>query len=147
MKTNEVKLPDSHLGDTQTSSSCIFLFITSWATVHIHILDFVFCNVHQISCRGPCESVPCCRNIVSSIRPDLNMIHLNISRQVLGPLCSLFYCSKAFYITLFRCSLFYPVTLVIVSVLQFQEQLGQGCSPEESDTFQIQGQCDEVSKC
>lgn len=32
----------------------------------------------------------------------------------------------------------------IVSVLQFQEQLGQGCSPEESDTFQTQGQCDKV---
>lgn len=29
--------------------------------------------------------------------------------------------------------------LIIVSVLQFQEQLGQGCSPEESDTFQAQG--------
>lgn len=25
--------------------------------------------------------------------------------------------------------------------LQFQEQLGQGCSPEESDTFQAQGWC------
>ena len=38
------------------------------------------------------------------------------------------------------------VTLIIVSVFQFQEQLGQGCSPEESDTFQTQGQCDKVSK-
>lgn len=31
-------------------------------------------------------------------------------------------------------------------MLQFQEQLGQGCSPEESDTFEAQGQCHEVSK-
>lgn len=31
-------------------------------------------------------------------------------------------------------------------MLQFQEQLGQGCSPEESDTFQAQGQRHEVSK-
>ncbi|XP_067372251.1 uncharacterized protein si:ch211-218d20.15 isoform X2 [Channa argus] len=36
-----------------------------------------------------------------------------------------------------------------VSVLQFQEQLGQGCSPEESDTFQAQGSeiLDQMLQC
>ena len=32
----------------------------------------------------------------------------------------------------------------VISVFQFQEQLGQGCSPEESDTFQAQGINDKV---
>lgn len=35
----------------------------------------------------------------------------------------------------------------MVPMSQFQEQLGQGCSPEESDTFQAQGQCEKLSKC
>lgn len=37
--------------------------------------------------------------------------------------------------------------VIWVSMFQFQEQLGQGCSPEESDTFQAQGWCETTSKC
>lgn len=52
---------------------------------------------------------------------------------------------QLFKLALHRCSSSCPVALFIVCVLQFQEQLGQGCSPEESDTFQAQGQCDSIS--
>lgn len=43
-------------------------------------------------------------------------------------------------------SLPFSCDMIWVSMFQFQEQLGQGCSPEESDTFQAQGWC-EPSKC
>ncbi|KAF3694624.1 hypothetical protein EXN66_Car010300 [Channa argus] len=50
---------------------------------------------------------------------------------------------------LIRAQMQQPVTLFTVSVLQFQEQLGQGCSPEESDTFQAQGSeiLDQMLQC
>lgn len=58
-------------------------------------------------------------------------------KPVSSPLC---FCPSAsfFHFSISR----HPSPFIlpfIASMLQFQEQLGQGCSPEESDTFQAQG--------